>query len=68
MPWIAHLSAFHMTIYLVSLQYLDKIGTAFFGQPTTSSSSDGRQATNGIGGAGLMGLLGGGAGGGLLGK
>lgn len=50
-------------------QYLDKIGVAYFDQPASTSSSNGPQATNGFGGAGLMGLLGGGgAGGGLLGK
>ena len=46
------------------MQYLDKVGVAYFGQPSSSSSSEGPAA----GGAGLMSLFGGGAGGGLLGK
>ena len=47
------------------LQYLDKIGVAYFGQPASASSGEGQAS----GGAGLMDLFGGGGTGrGLLGK
>ena len=55
----------HVISALVSLQYLDKIGIAFFGSQAPPSNN----TTAASSGGGLMSLLGGGGeGGGLLGE
>lgn len=60
------MSVVNCILCIYFLQYLDKIGVAYFGQPASSGEG---QASNGIQGAGLMDLFGGGgAGRGLLGK
>ena len=50
-------------LFVFYIQYVGKIGVAYFDEPSSSSGGTG-QATNGIGGAGLMSLFGGGGGGG----